>query len=298
MRSEFVDGLIARAEADERVFLLTADLGFGSLEKFADRFPDRFLNVGVAEQNMVAVATGLAQEGFHPYCYSIATFAIARTWEFLRNGPVAHGLTMGIVGVGPGFDYGADGHTHHAVEDVGLVRLLPGANVIAPCDAASARLVADTVLEDGSLTYFRIARNGPPCPVAKLGEGARAPKSEGVISVALGEMWPVALEVQAALNRQGFSMEVAVVEKLGSRRAEESLGELAEYDRIVTIESHLVRGGLASAVTERLGSLGWSGRLLPVGMNELATGVLGSTEYLWNRHTMHVQDISQWCVSA
>ena len=89
MRSDFVDELVELAEADERIVLLTGDLGFMVLEPFAERFPDRFFNVGVAEQNMIGVATGLAEAGFVPFAYSIATFASLRPYEFIRNGPVA-----------------------------------------------------------------------------------------------------------------------------------------------------------------------------------------------------------------
>src|SRR6185369_6333724 len=112
MRRDFVRALIRFAEADPSVVLLTGDLGFMALEPFAERFPDRFFNVGVAEQNMVGVATGLAEAGFRPFVYSIATFAALRPYEFIRNGPVLHRLPVGIAAVGCGFDYGPQGSTH------------------------------------------------------------------------------------------------------------------------------------------------------------------------------------------
>ena len=121
MRSEFVQALVEVGEADSRVLLLTGDLGYNALEPFADRFPDRFFNVGVAEQNMVGVATGLAEAGYVPFAYSIATFASMRAYEFIRNGPVLHELPVRIVGMGGGFDYGPNGPTHYALEDIGHV---------------------------------------------------------------------------------------------------------------------------------------------------------------------------------
>src|SRR5262249_21341178 len=123
MRATFVRTLGELADRDPRILLLTADLGYTVLEPFAERFPDRFFNVGVAEQNMVGLATGLADAGFLPFLYSIATFASLRAYEFVRNGPVFHRLAVRIVGVGGGFEYGPAGPTHHALEDVGVMRI-------------------------------------------------------------------------------------------------------------------------------------------------------------------------------
>src|SRR5437588_2280331 len=126
MRDAFVGTLAELAERDHRVVLLTGDLGFGVLESFSERFPDRFFNVGVAEQNMVGLATGLAEAGFIPFVYSIVTFASLRPYEFIRNGPILHRLPVRIVGVGGGFEYGPQGASHHGLEDVGVMRVQPG----------------------------------------------------------------------------------------------------------------------------------------------------------------------------
>src|SRR5438132_5331459 len=122
MRRTFVQTLADLAAQDPRIVVLTGDLGFMALEPFSERFAERFLNVGVAEQNMVGMATGLAEAGFIPFVYSIATFAALRPIEFIRNGPVLHRLPVRIVGMGMGFEYGHAGHTHHAVEDVAALR--------------------------------------------------------------------------------------------------------------------------------------------------------------------------------
>ena len=132
MRTAFVNTLAELAALDERILLLTGDLGYMALEPFTDRFPDRFVNVGVAEQNMVGIATGLAEAGFVPFVYSIATFASLRPYEFIRNGPVLHRSRVRIVGVGGGFEYGTAGITHHGLEDVGVMRVQPGLTVIVP----------------------------------------------------------------------------------------------------------------------------------------------------------------------
>src|SRR5262245_6295267 len=139
MRATFVRTLVEIAENDPRVMLLTGDLGFMALEPFFDKFNSRSFNVGVAEQNMVGLATGLAEAGFIPFAYSIVTFATLRPYEFIRNGPILHRLPVRIVGMGGGFEYGAAGPTHHGLEDVGVLRVQPGITIIAPADHEQAR---------------------------------------------------------------------------------------------------------------------------------------------------------------
>src|ERR1017187_911638 len=132
MRREFVDALVDIAERDKRVVLLTGDLGFAALEPFFERFPDRFFNAGVAEQNMVGMATGLAEAGYTPYVYSISTFASMRGYEFIRTGPVLHNRPVRVVGIGEGPDYSHNGITHYALEDVALMRAQPSLTLVNP----------------------------------------------------------------------------------------------------------------------------------------------------------------------
>src|SRR6476659_1180778 len=134
MRGTFVRALVEIADSDPRVLFLTGDLGYTVVEPFAERHADRFFNVGVAEQNMVGLATGLAEAGFIPFVYSIATFASLRPYEFIRNGPILQRLPVRIVGVGGGFEYGPAGPSHHALEDVGAWRMQPDLLLIAPAD--------------------------------------------------------------------------------------------------------------------------------------------------------------------
>ncbi|RVC72585.1 hypothetical protein EN745_34195 [Mesorhizobium sp. M4A.F.Ca.ET.022.05.2.1] len=161
MRREFIAKLCELAARDPRIMLLTADLGFSVVEPFAQAYPDRFVNVGVAEQNMIGIATGLAEAGFLPFCYSIATFATLRPYEFIRNGPVAHELPVRIVGVGGGFDYGTGGSTHHSLEDIAVMRALPGMMVLAPVDGPQAAAALDCVWSAPSPVYFRLGKDSP-----------------------------------------------------------------------------------------------------------------------------------------
>jgi transketolase len=159
MRTGFIEALIELAADDDRVFLLTADLGWSVVEPFAERFPDRFLNVGVAEQNMLGVATGLAQTGYVPFVYSIATFSSMRCYEQIRNGPILHRLPVRVVGIGGGYAYGHAGPTHYALEDLCLARTQPGLTVAAPCDRRQAQAVIAATADLPGPAYLRIGKS-------------------------------------------------------------------------------------------------------------------------------------------
>src|SRR5437016_102519 len=159
LRRTFVNALAELAEHDTRIVLLTGDLGFTVVEPFAERFPERFFNVGVAEQNMVGLATGLAEAGFVPYTYSIATFASMRPYEFIRNGPVHQRLPVRIVGVGGGLEYGVNGISHFALEDLALMRVQPGMTVVAPADVEQARSALVALADLEGPIYFRLGKD-------------------------------------------------------------------------------------------------------------------------------------------
>src|SRR3989304_1271973 len=161
MRGAFTRSLVELAEREPRILLLTGDLGYTVLEPFAERFPDRFFNVGVAEQNMVGLATGLAEAGFIPFLYSIATFASLRPYEFIRNGPILHQFPVRIAGVGGGYEYGPAGATHPALEDVGVMRLQPGLTLIAPADHEQARAALLATWEQPGPTSYRLGKDDP-----------------------------------------------------------------------------------------------------------------------------------------
>ncbi|MDQ6914639.1 MAG: 1-deoxy-D-xylulose-5-phosphate synthase, partial [Actinomycetota bacterium] len=164
MRAAFAESILELAERDPRTVLLTGDLGFGVLEPFAERFPERFFNVGVAEQNMVGLATGLANAGYRPFTYSIATFASLRPYEFVRNGPALHELPVRMVGIGDAFDYGINGVSHFAVEDVGIMRLQPNVTVVVPADAEQTAAALRAVEAVERPIYLRLAKHAPPVP--------------------------------------------------------------------------------------------------------------------------------------
>jgi transketolase len=288
MRNAFLATLTDLAERDPRVVLLTGDLGFTVLEPFAERFPDRFHNVGVAEQNMIGVATGLAEAGMIPFAYSIATFASMRPYEFIRNGPVLHELPVRIVGVGGGFDYGHNGATHYALEDVAVLRVQTGLTVIVPADDAQARGALQQTASLRRPIYFRISKAGAAVRgldgVFELGRLAHLREGSDIALIAVGPIVHEALEAADLLGLDGIDAGVALVSSFNPAPEEDLSELLRSVPLAVTVESHYRTGGLGSLVAEVIADHGLSTRLQRLGIEDLPRGRTGSQAFLEHRH--------------
>lgn len=297
MRNEFVDELVTLAEADERVMLLTGDLGFMVLEKFQQRFPERFVNCGVGEQNMVGVATGLAEAGFVPFVYSIATFATLRPYEFIRNGPALHGLPVRVVGVGGGFDYGHNGITHFALEDYAVMRAQPAIATVAPADAAQARAALHATADLPGPAYFRISKRGDELPGLdgrfELGRLATVREGEDVAILAIGSIAHEATAAADLLAARGIDAAVGLVSSFNPSATEDIAALLAEMPAVLTVEAHYRNGGLGSLVAETIAEHGLDCRLLRAGVSHMPAGESGSQRFLEDRHELSAPHLAQ-----
>jgi transketolase len=295
MRTAFVQGLCQLAERDGRVMLLTADLGWSVLEPFANRFPDRFINVGVAEQNMLGLATGLALEGRVPFVYSIATFASMRCYEQFRNGPVLHRLPVRVVGTGGGFAYGHAGPTHHALEDLAIARALPTVNVLAPADGAQTRSILAASMAMPGPVYLRIDKSEDadlPTLAGEfaLGEPNVVRPGGDVLFLATGSIVREALAAAERLEGQGIFAAVAAVPHLaGSASLAELIGS---YPDIASLEEATVCGGLGSLVAETIADGGLSCRLLRLGVRAGLDEHSGSRPYLLRMHGLDAESVA------
>ena len=162
MKKQFFDTLCELARSDERVFLVVGDVGFGAVEDFASEFPDRFLNVGVAEQNMATIAAGLASKGFSPFIYSIANFPLLRAFEQVRNDVVHENFPVTIVSIGTGFDYGNLGYSHHSLEDIGAAFALQGLQVYSPGTQVELKETIQHIAAMKAPTYLRLPKSEAP----------------------------------------------------------------------------------------------------------------------------------------
>ncbi len=302
MRQAFIDTLVGLAEVDDSIVLLTGDLGYTVLEPFAERFPDRFFNVGVAEQNMVGLATGLAASGFRPYVYSIATFASMRPYEFFRNGPVLHELPVHLVGVGGGLDYGHNGVTHFALEDVGIMRLQPGLTVVAPADASQTqRAVAATSALPGPV-YLRLGKGGSPVEGLdgrfRLGRLELLGKGTDVAILTYGGIAAQAIAAADILRDRGVGATVAVAACLAPAPADDIAELLRSVRLAVTLEAHYAVGGLGSLVAETASGLGLVCPVVRCGITTLPTGITGDPTYLYDRHRLSGRHVAEAAIDA
>ena len=156
MREIFISSLLSKAKLDKNIILVTGDLGFGVLNKFTEDLPEQFINAGVAEQNMTGLSAGLALEGYNVFTYSIANFPTLRCLEQIRNDVIYHNLSVNIIAVGGGLSYGALGVSHHAIEDISIMRTFPDIQVFAPCDEVETLGILNHMLTNPKPSYLRI----------------------------------------------------------------------------------------------------------------------------------------------
>lgn len=303
MRNAFIETLMDLADQDPRVLLLTGDLGYKVMEPFMEKFPDRFFNAGVAEQNMVGLATGLAEAGFIPFVYSIAPFAALRPYEFIRNGPVHHQLPVRIVGVGGGFGYGPNGISHFGLEDVGAMRLLPGLGIIAPADYAQAKNAFLATWNLPGPVYYRIGKESRK-PVAglegrfELGRAQLTREGGDLFIFSMGGVAGEASEVAHILAGQGISCGMMVVASIAPPPHHDLLGALARVPVAMTVEPHYIVGGIGSLVSEIVAEQGLGCRVVRCGVRNSSGVLSGSPEYLHEMHGLSVKSLVKIATEA
>ncbi len=298
MRQAFTKTLVELAEKDSRIVLLTGDLGFMALEPFSERFPERFFNAGVAEQNMVGMATGLAEAGLIPFVYSIVTFATLRPYEFIRNGPILHQLPVRIVGMGGGFEYGSAGPSHHGLEDVGVFRIQPGITVVAPADSAQTASAMRATANTLGPVYYRLGKNDKlsvPGLDGKFELNRAQVVREGaeLLILSMGAVTVEAVSAAEQLAAQGISCAVAVVSTLNPAPVDDLRALLSRYSVAITTEAHYVVGGLGSLVSEVIAEAGMGCRLIRCGVRETPSGITGSTPYFYEQHGISAAQLVQ-----
>jgi transketolase len=253
MRTAFIEELTKLAAQNPRIFLVVGDLGYSVVEKFAQEFPNRFLNAGVAEQNMTGLAAGLASEGFHVFTYSIANFPTLRCLEQIRNDIAYHKLPVTVVSVGAGFAYGNLGYSHHAVQDLAVMRTLPEMTVLSPADPGETRQSLRWLSENPRPSYLRLGKAGegdiyPESPVDRGPICVLRGESSAAI-FASGSILSNAIRAATHLSNRGISLSVYSVPWISPVLPEIS-HRVNQYETVFTLEEHVMAGGLGSLIRE------------------------------------------------
>jgi transketolase len=257
MRTAFIKTLERLAEINKDIFLIVGDLGFGVTTNFAEKYPEQYLNSGIAEQNMTGMAAGLAMSGKIVLTYSIANFPTIRPLEQIRNDVCYHNANVKIVAVGGGFCYGALGPTHFATEDLAVMRALPNITVLAPGDPWEASAATEAMINHNGPVYLRLGRAGEPFVHNgevnfKIGKAIKIKEGRDVTIFAIGGMVYNSMKAAEILESKGFSVRLFSIGTLKPLDEECILESAKNTKAIITVEEHSIIGGLGSAVAEVL----------------------------------------------
>jgi transketolase len=257
MRNAFAKKITELAKKDERIVLLSGDIGNRLFDDFKANCPTRFYNCGVAEANMMGVAAGMAMSGLRPVCYTITPFLTYRCMEQIRVDVCYHHVPVVIVGTGSGLSYASLGATHHSCEEMGMLRLLPGLNVIAPADEVEVRGSLEAALLSKNPSYIRIGKKGEPVvhkskPEFVIGKAITMQDGKDACLLAAGTVLSVAMDAAAALASKGISTRVVSFHTIKPLDTALLSEVFAKFAVVGTVEEHSVLGGLGGSVAEWL----------------------------------------------
>lgn len=257
MRNAFADEILLAAADDPMVFLLSGDTGNRLFDKYKSSFPDRFINCGIAEANMIGVAAGMAASGLRPVVYAITPFAVYRPFEQIRVDLCYHKLPAVIVGVGAGLSYASLAGTHSSCEDIAVMRTLPNMTIICPGDTAELRLALRAALALDGPSYLRLGKKGEPSvhakiPDFKIGKSITVRDGADVCIIAAGNMLHPAVLAGELLGEKGISARVESFHTIKPLDCDTLREVFDTFRLVVTVEEHSLCGGLGGSVAEWL----------------------------------------------
>lgn len=303
MRNAIVEALIKIAQKDKNIYCLTADLGYSVLEAFRARFPQRFYNVGVAEQNMIGVAAGLALCSKTVFTYSIIPFTTFRCLEQIRNDVCAQNLNVKIIGMGSGLHYGPAGSTHHSLEDISIMRSLPGMTVIVPSTAEEAAQAISACVKYQGPVYIRIGKSYPHCQYKRsvpfrIGKAILVNEGKDIALLFCGNMLTTALDVVTVLEKEGVSVRLVNVHTIKPIDEKTIIESASMTSAIYTLEEHSIIGGLSSSVAEVLAQSGIKTILKPFALQDAFVPQPGKRDYLLNNQCLSAKKIVQFILNS
>lgn len=294
MRNKFINTLEYLAEQDERIVFLTGDLGFSVVENFQQKFPQRFYNVGIAEQNMAGIAVGLAEAGMIPFIYSIAPFSLVRPFEFIKNGAILHNLPIRIVAIGAGFEYGDLGFTHYLLEDIALTRIYNNLTCYAPVNNLVAEQVLVNSYDHSGPVYYRISKNLNSLAEAQVSKY----KQENIVSLQNKKNAKVAVFAHAEILEEALQVketesnfDLFSIIKYNPLPREELLDILKKYDKVVTMEAHYKNNGLGSMIAEIIAEENLNIKFKRLGLETTDFSLLGNKNFMYQNYGVGKADL-------
>lgn len=258
MRNSFANAFYEFAKNDPRLAIVVADISpAGSIAKFREEFPERFINTGVSEQSMIGIAAGMALRGMRPFAYTIATFALYRPFEFIRDDLAYQGLPVTVVGVGGGLAYSTLGGTHHAMEDIAIASAIPGLQVLAPCDPLETQLITEwCATANEKPTYLRLGKAGEPILTLDAvepfipGKVRKLCQGTDICIISYGSIVKMALNLANRFKEKGLSVTVVSCHSIKPLDVKGIQDLLLSHKKVLVIEEHVPHGGLGSRVKE------------------------------------------------
>ena len=285
MRDEFVAALEELALKDKKLMFITGDLGFGVFDNFEKKFPNQYLNIGVSEQNMIGVATGLALEGHKVFVYSIANFSTFRCLEQIRNDAAYHDANITVVSSGGGFTYGALGMSHHATEDIAIMRSIPTITVVAPTNPWETYHATKALFNNKGVGYLRIEKGGKNEPhytgaKFKLNKPLEISSGEhGHIFVCGGIIEECKIAIKKK-KKDGINIGLTSLHTIKPINIKYIKAKALEYKKLITVEEHNKSCGLGSAVSEVMTDCNLKSDLLRISIEDKFSSIVGDQEYL------------------
>lgn len=287
MRAQIIDSIFERMRINPDIFFLNADMGINLVEKFGEAYPERYANVGIAEQNLISISAGLANVGYKPFAYTISNFLVHRCFEQIRNDICLHEYPITLLGTSTGYDNAPLGPTHHIVDDWGGLKTIPGIDIYCPSSVSYAAQLVDRILEAGRPAYVRI----PKGRFTELDSDDHMVKFPGeaddVLLVSYGNPAQACLEAYRCDPR----MSVLVVNRLRPLDEEILLEMLAPHRRIVVVEDHFPQAGLYGSLCEFAARHPLRGRLESIAPEKYMFDVGLSPAYFFKKFGMDVPNL-------
>ncbi len=293
MRDNFLKGLFELAKKDKNIFLITGDLGFKIFDQYIENFKDRFLNVGVAEQNMIGVATGMALRGYKVVVYSIANFATLRCLEQIRNDAAYHNANITIVASGGGYTYGALGMSHHATEDIAVIRSLPDIKVFVPSSGLESYITTKKIINLNGVKYLRIEKESKYKPIQKrinISKGVYYNYGKDGVILTSGGILSECMQAEKSLNKKKLFFDVISINTI-KPLSNLLLKKISKKKYIITVEEHNFSGGIGSCILEKLNELQIKKNIKIISIKDCYSSVVGDQQFMRKKNGIDSKSI-------